>query len=135
MLDCLPFTTTDDELTALDALVRYYRTNEKRMRYTEFREAGLPIGSGIVESAHKHVLQARMKQAGQRWSMLRGRRMVQLRALYRTAGPRRFHWAIREALKVPPSQPHIQVANAPRRIKHDFVPSKMSNFGRAAASE
>ena len=134
LLDCLPFTTTDEELSALDSLVRYYRNNEKRMRYTEFREAGLPIGSGIVESAHKHVLQARMKQAGQRWSMLRGRRMVQLRALYRTAGPRRFHWAIREALKVPPAHPHIQVANAPRRIKRDYVPSRMSNSGRAAAS-
>ncbi len=105
LLDCLPFTTTDEELAALDSLARYYRNNEKRMRYPEFREAGLPIGSGIVESAHKHVLQARMKQAGQRWSMLRGRRMVQLRALYRTAGPRRFHWAIREALKVPPARP------------------------------
>ena len=135
LLDCLPFTTTDDELTALDSLVRYYRNNEKRMRYTAFREAGLPIGSGIVESAHKHVLQARMKQAGQRWSMLRGRRMVQLRALYRTAGPRRFHWAIREALKAPPAHHHLPVANAPRRIKRDFVPSKMSKFGRAIASK
>ena len=134
LLDCLPFTTTDEELAALDSLVRYYRNNEKRMRYTEFREAGLPIGSGIVESAHKHVLQTRMKQAGQRWSMLRGRRMVQLRALYRTAGPRRFHWAIREALKLPPSHPHIQVSNSPHRVKRDFVPSRMSKFGRAAAS-
>ncbi len=134
LLDCLPFTTNDDELAALDSLVRYYRNNDKRMRYTEFREAGLPVGSGIVESAHKHVLQARMKQAGQRWSMLRGRRMVQLRALYRTAGPRRFHWAIREALKTPPAHTHIQVQNAPRRINREFAPSKMSRFGRLAAS-
>ena len=135
LLDCLPFTTTDEELAALDSLVRYYRNNEKRMRYTEFREAGLPVGSGIVESAHKHVLQTRMKQAGQRWSMLRGRRMVQLRALYRTAGPRRFHWAIREALKAPPAHVHIQVQNAPRRIKQTFKPSRMSAAGRAAASK
>jgi hypothetical protein len=134
LLDCLPCTTTNEELAALDSLVRYYRNNEKRMRYTQFREAGLPIGSGIVESAHKHVLQARLKQAGQRWSMPGGRQMVQLRALYRTAGPRRFHWAIREALKSPPAHPHIQVANAPRRITRDFVPSRTSKFGRAAAS-
>ncbi len=134
LLDCLPFTTTDDQLAALDSLVRYYRNNEKRMRYTAFREAGLPIGSGIVESAHKHILQARMKQAGQRWSMLRGRRMVQLRALYRTAGPRRFHWAIREALKVPPSRPHTAVPNAPRRVKRDFVPTAISLYNRSRAS-
>ena len=75
-----------------------------------------------------------MKQAGQRWSMLRGRRMVQLRALYRTAGPRRFHWAIREGLKTPPAHTHIQVQNAPRRINREFAPSKMSRFGRLAAS-
>jgi len=133
LLDCLPYTTNDDELAALDALVRYYRNNEKRMRYTKFRQAGLPVGSGIVESAHKHVLQARMKQAGQRWSMLRGRRMVQLRALYRTAGPRRFHWAIRAALAGPPSHHHIKVQNAPRLAKHDYVLSRGSSLNRAAS--
>lgn len=134
LLDCLPFTTTEEQLEALNKLVGYYRANDKRMRYSEFRQLGLPIGSGIVESAHKHVLQVRMKQAGQRWSILRARRMVQLRALYRTAGPRRFHWAIREALRVPPSRPHIQIQNAPRRAKRDYLPSKISPKGRGSAS-
>ena len=41
-----------EALEALDDLVRYFRTNERRMRYAEFREMGLPIGSGIVESAY-----------------------------------------------------------------------------------
>ena len=134
LLDCMEF-CSDEQLTALDTLVRYYRTNEKRMRYTEFRAAGLPIGSGIVESAHKHVLQSRMKQAGQRWSVLRGRRMVQLRALYRTAGPRRFHWAIREALTVPPARPSRQLPNGPRRRKQPTTPSRYSRFSRSVASK
>jgi hypothetical protein len=134
LLDCLPYTTTDEQLEALNKLVGYYRANDKRMRYSEFREQGLPIGSGIVESAHKHVLQVRMKQAGQRWSIVRARRMVQLRALYRTAGPRRFHWAIREALRVPPARPHIQIQNAPRRAKRDFVPTAISTYNRSRAS-
>ena len=135
LLDCMDFCTTDEQFGALDALVRYYRNNAKRMRYTEFREAGLPIGSGIVESAHKHVLQARMKQAGQRWSVLRGRRMVELRALYRTAGPRRFHWAIREALKTPAPRDHHQLPNGPRRRKQSSTPSRVSRFGRQSASK
>ena len=134
LLDCLPFTTTDEELAALNRLVGYYRANEKRMRYAEFREAGLPIGSGTVESAHKHVLQVRMKQAGQRWSLPRGRRMVQLRALYRTAGPRRFHWAVRHALVVPQARAHATLPNGPRRAKHNYVPSPLSRLNRAAAS-
>jgi hypothetical protein len=101
LMECLPETTTADQLEALDDLVRYYRNNEKRMRYTAFREMGLPVGSGIVESAHRHVLQVRMKRAGQHWSVVRARRMARLRAAYRTAGAHRFHWAIREALKAP----------------------------------
>lgn len=134
LMDCLPLATSDEELDALDKLVGYYRRNEKRMRYSEFRAKGLPIGSGIVESAHKHVLQVRMKQAGQRWSILRGRRMVQLRAAYRTAGPRRFHWAIREAQKTPARPPRTQLQNAPRRVKHNYSPSRISPLGRKAAS-
>jgi len=133
LMDCLPYTTSDEQLDALDKLIGYYRRNEKRMRYSEFRAKGLPIGSGIVESAHKHVLQVRMKQAGQRWSIERGRRMVLLRATYRTAGPRRFHWAIRAAQMDPPSRPRTQLQNAPRRVKRRYVPSRGSPLNRAAS--
>lgn len=122
---------TDEQLEAIDQLVGYFRANAKRMRYREFREAGFPIGSGIVESAHKHVLQARMKQSGQRWSIFRARRMVQLRALYRTAGPRRFHWAIREALNGPPPREHHTLPNGPRRVKHTYTPNRASPRNRA----
>ena len=134
LLDCLPFLTTDEQLQALDRLVGYYRSNDNRMRYAEFRAQGLPIGSGIVESAHKHVLQVRMKQAGQRWSLTRGRRMVTLRAAYRTAGPARFHWAIREALKAPPAHQRIPLESAPRRVKRNYIPSRGSRLNRAASN-
>jgi hypothetical protein len=53
-----------EALQALDNLVGYYRNNERRMNYRLLREEGLPIGSGAVESAHRHVLQTRMKCAG-----------------------------------------------------------------------
>jgi hypothetical protein len=135
LMDCIPYTTTDEQLDALNQLVGYFRRNAKRMRYVEFREMGLPIGSGIVESAHKHVLQVRMKQAGQRWALMRARRMAHLRAVYRTAGPRRFHWAIREALKSPPAHPHQTLSNGPRRAKLHRVPSPASPYGRVALSK
>jgi hypothetical protein len=110
-------THTDEQLAALDQLVGYYRANETRMRYTLFREWGLPVGSGIVESAHRHVLQVRMKRAGQRWAVQRARRMARLRAAYRTAGPRRFHWAIGEAQKTPVPRFHRLLPNSARRAK------------------
>jgi hypothetical protein len=136
LMECLPYTMDDEQLAGLDDLVRYYRTNEKRMRYTLFRELGLPIGSGIVESAHKHVLQTRMKRAGQRWSLPRARRMARLRAAYRTAGPRNFHAAIRAATHAPPKRAHHLLPNAPRRAKprRSLHPGSPLNRGRLSAS-
>lgn len=36
--------------------------------YPFFQRPGYPIGSGSVESAHKHLVQRRFKQAGMRWA-------------------------------------------------------------------
>jgi Uncharacterised protein family (UPF0236) len=96
LLGCMT-EATNDGLAAINNLVRYYRTNQSRMKYHQYRQAGWPIGSGIVESAHRHVLQTRMKLAGQRWSPTRARRMVRLRAAYRTAGATRFYQAVRQS--------------------------------------
>jgi hypothetical protein len=132
LMDCLEFTTTPEQLAALDDVVGYYRTNEKRMRYRTFRNLGLPVGSGIVESAHRHVLQVRMKRAGQRWGMVRARRMVRHRAAYRTAGAVRFHRAVTDGLKAPAStHKHKPLANAPRRVKRTFSLHPGSTINRA----
>ena len=87
---------TQEQRDAIDALLKYYGNNSKRMNYVQFRAQGLPIGSGVVESAHKHVIQKRMKLAGQHWDIWRGRGMVELRAAYRTMGPKMFHSGIRQ---------------------------------------
>jgi hypothetical protein len=84
-------------VSAIDDLVRYYSTNADRMEYAWFRQQGYPIGTGTVESAHRHVLQTRMKRAGQRWALRSARRMARLRAAYRTAGATTFYAAIRQA--------------------------------------
>ena len=40
---------------------------EAHMQYPIYQAAGLPIGSGSVESANKVVVEARLKGAGMRW--------------------------------------------------------------------
>jgi hypothetical protein len=60
----------------------YFATNAARMDYPTIRTVGLPIGSGAVESSARHVVQHRMKRAGQRWSDHGGRAMLALRACY-----------------------------------------------------
>ncbi len=84
IMDCVPVVQRGrgqrELLEAIENLVRYYRANANRMKYRLFREDRLPIGSGAVESAHRHVLQTRMKRAGQRWALRNARRMARLRA-------------------------------------------------------
>jgi hypothetical protein len=46
----------------------YLEPRLAQMRYAAFRAQGLPIGSGIVESANKVVVEARLKGAGRRWT-------------------------------------------------------------------
>ena len=102
LMDCLS-EATDSQLKAVNDLIRYYRKNSGRMAYQLFRQRGLPIASGVVESAHRHVLQKRMKRAGQHWSPAHARRMVGLRAAYRTSGPSRFYGAIDRAHRATPN--------------------------------
>ncbi len=56
----------------------YFTTNAARMAYPTFRAHGLPIGSGAVESAAKHVVQVRMKRSGMRWSDAGGQAVLTL---------------------------------------------------------
>jgi hypothetical protein len=85
----------DKNLEELNEIIGYYRNNEERMNYPEYIRMGLPIGSGAVESGHKHVLQKRMKLSGQHWEREYGHRMAKLRAGYRTCGgTRRLYRAV-----------------------------------------
>jgi hypothetical protein len=62
----------------------YFNTNAARMDYPTFHTRGLPIGSGAVESAAKHVVQVRMKRSGMRWSDAGGQALLALCA-YRSS--------------------------------------------------
>lgn len=63
------------------SLIRYYKTHQKRMKYKTFRDQGLLIGSGPIESAHRDVLQERLKLSGQRWTFAGWQAVANLRAL------------------------------------------------------
>ena len=52
----------------LQKQARYFEKHAHRMQYQTFVEKGYHIGSGVIESACKHVVSERCKQAGMRWS-------------------------------------------------------------------
>ena len=51
----------------LEREARYFEKHADRMQYKKFREKGYQIGSGVIESACKHVVGQRCKQASMRW--------------------------------------------------------------------
>ena len=56
-------------LDAIKREVGYFQKQvSHRMQYQTFNEKGYQIGSGVIESACKHVVAERCKQAGMRWS-------------------------------------------------------------------
>jgi len=61
--------------------LEYFRRNPSRMRYGRFRQMNLPIGTGAVEGACKHVVQSRFKRPGTRWSGEGLRYMLALKVL------------------------------------------------------
>ena len=60
--------------------INYFEANRERMDYQRCRNDQLPIGSGTVESACKHVVAARMKGSGMTWTLEGAQHMLKLRA-------------------------------------------------------
>lgn len=60
--------------------VTYFTSNQERMRYAEYRAAGLQIGSGSIESSCKHLIGARLKQAGMIWTRVGAQAVAKARA-------------------------------------------------------
>lgn len=50
-----------------DALIHYIGVNSDRMDYPSYRQRGIQIGSGAMESLHRTASQMRLKLAGAKW--------------------------------------------------------------------
>lgn len=60
---------------------RYLSNRLDCLDYPQALALGLPIGSGMIESGHRHVLQARLKKAGAAWLSDHADRIAHLRVL------------------------------------------------------
>jgi len=59
---------TETAQKTLRNLYEYLNTHKHHIKYEKYKELGLPIGSGMVESACKWLIQQRFKGVGMRWS-------------------------------------------------------------------
>lgn len=68
------------------ACFRYISNHSNFLDYKGALAAGLPIGSGEIESAHRYVFQNRLKIAGGWWKMDNLKKMLALRVLRANRG-------------------------------------------------
>ena len=66
----------------INYLVRHLEAG--RLRYHELRQAKVPIGSGVVESAIRRVVNLRFKSASQCWNVERMEALMYLRAILKS---------------------------------------------------
>jgi hypothetical protein len=74
--------SSTDELSAPEegwGEYRYFQNNIERMKYQEYREAGLPIGSGKVEGGCKYIIGKRFKGSGMRWKRQDNKKVLRAR--------------------------------------------------------
>lgn len=69
------------ERKPIDDATRYFMNNRHAMRYDEYLAAGLPIGSGVVEGACRHLVKDRMERSGMRWTIAGAEAVLRMRAI------------------------------------------------------
>jgi len=68
----------------VDKSADYILKNKDYMRYNEYLEAGLPIASGVIEGACKHLVKDRFEISGARWGLQGAEALLKLRAVYQS---------------------------------------------------
>ena len=74
-----------------DYLLKY----QAHLRYDQYLRDGLPIASGVIEGACRHLVADRMDKSGAHWSLLGAEAVLQLRALV-SSGDFDAYWAFHE---------------------------------------
>ncbi|MGA7930766.1 MAG: UPF0236 family protein [Candidatus Sulfotelmatobacter sp.] len=89
---CLEPTNIPDPEAPVRACFRYISNRSNFLDYKGALAAGLPIGSGEIESGHRYVFQDRLKIAGGWWKQENLKKMIALRVV-RVNGGWEDYWS------------------------------------------
>ena len=78
---------------ALRDVIRFLHNHRRWRKYDEYLAAGLPVATGVVESACGSVVKHRMEGEGKRWSLAGAEAILTLRSLKKShANDLRKYW-------------------------------------------
>jgi hypothetical protein len=83
------------ERAAVDVCADYLIKYSAHLRYDEYLAAGLPIATGVIEGACRHLIQDRMGITGARWSLAGAEAVLRARAL-RSSGDFEEYWTFHQ---------------------------------------
>lgn len=109
---------------AIRKLLSYFVDHEARMRYSQFKKAGVPTGSGAIESSVRRVINLRMKGNGIYWLAENGEGLMHMRAQYLSG-----HWRALMQRALEPECFWTPVIVTPRAT---MTPSEIHQNGLAA---
>jgi hypothetical protein len=72
--------TLPDELAHVRTAHRYLAAREHQLDYPQAQKRGLPVGTGMIESAHKQIIQKRLKGPGMAWLSHNADALIKARA-------------------------------------------------------
>jgi hypothetical protein len=64
---------------ACEREINYFEKNTERMRYGDFKNRGLFVGSGVVEAGCRTIIGQRLKQSGMHWTVKGANSIIALR--------------------------------------------------------
>ena len=80
----------------VDACARYLSNHSPYLRYDHYLANGLPVATGVIEGACRHLVKDRMAVTGARWSLNGAEAVLRLRAL-RSSRDFDEYWTFHEA--------------------------------------
>jgi hypothetical protein len=104
----------------LQKVITFFHNHRRWMQYDAYLAAGLPVGTGVVESACGSVVKHRMEGEGKRWSLEGAEAVLALRSLKKSHdNDLRAYWKFRarqERARLYSRQPTYRPAARLRRV-------------------
>ena len=72
---------SQNERKPVDKAADYIENNQERLQYDQALAQGLPIATGVIEGACRHLVKDRMDITGARWGLQRAEAILKLRSL------------------------------------------------------
>jgi hypothetical protein len=85
-----------DDREAVDICAGYLHRYKHMLKYDQYLAQGLPIATGVIEGACRHLICDRMDITGARWRLPRAEAILKLRSLH-SSGDSAEYWAFYKA--------------------------------------